>query len=175
MWEAKTPLSVPYSHRGHHRWSPCERCGSLLKVKGDIVRSWWQPHFVQLCRSREVGLCFLLQRPEMPLLSHTRQPALQHSQAAFGWKGHEERESKRAVIVFQFNQLRCDRPTSIGPAPSPTLTPLWDVSSIERRADTNPDCQLLPTLIKKRQTRSQWRLKTLQEYWEMVITNKEIN
>lgn len=150
---------LPYSHWGPHSLSLLKGVDLYwwLLPEGDISCSMWQPHFVQRCHSRGGQAVLFVGAAQGPVSSpHSgstarQRPARQHTAALLGWEGHKGRESQRAVIVFQFNQLHCDRSTSIGgmmslpPSAIPTLTPfeLWAV--LKGRMETQPDFQNVAT------------------------------
>lgn len=96
------------------------------------------------------AMCFFVKAVPRPskhaLFSLYRSPEAGPLQPSVSvWVRRTQRE--RAVIVFQFNQLRCDRSLSIHsmmlplPGSIPTLTPfeMWAVSN--GRTDTHHDCQ----------------------------------
>lgn len=117
----------------------------------DNICSRWQPHFVQLCRSPGRSGCALCGSSLRALRDRLSQahsapqwPALHLTVTLLRWEGHKWRE--RAVIVFQFNQLHCDRSLSTGsvmlPLPSSilTLTPFEMWAVLNCRMGTRADC-----------------------------------
>lgn len=85
-----------------------------------------------------------------------------------GTMRERERESRRAVIVFQFNQLHCDRPVSIGgmmlqpPSSILTLTPfeMWAVSN--GRIDA---VKMLPTRLETVKLKGLFTERLVQEQY----------
>lgn len=87
------------------------------------------------------------------------------------WVRRTQRE--RAVIVFQFNQLHCDRSLSIGsmmlplPGSIPTLTPfeMWAVSN--GSMGTHHDCQNAAN-SRLKTVKLRLKLKIVRECWKMM-------
>lgn len=144
------PSRLPHRHQGLYSLSLFERCGSLL-----MTAARRRQHMLQvtatLCTAvslpGEVRLRSLWEQPQGSQRSpHSapQWPALHPTVTLLRWEGHKWRE--RAVIVFQFNQLHCDRSLSTGsvmlPLPSSilTLTPFEMWAVLNCRMGTRADC-----------------------------------
>lgn len=148
------PSRLPHRHQGLYSLSLFERCGSLL-----MTAARRRQHMLQVTAT----LCTAVSLPgEVRLRSLWEQPqgsqrspqsgsfcapvASPSSDCDSAPMGRTQMERERAVIVFQFNQLHCDRSLSTGsvmlPLPSSilTLTPFEMWAVLNCRMGTRADC-----------------------------------